>query len=63
MTTVITVKANHGWPVSVMQVDPKTSETIGMPQTVEAGQTRDFVVHSGADLHVHEVQPEETKDQ
>ena len=61
MTTTVIVKANHGWPVSVMQVDPKTSETIGLPVTVEAGKTQEFVVHSSADLHVHEIQPEENK--
>ena len=59
MTTTVVVNANHGWPVTVMQVDPKTSETIGMPQTVSPGEQREFCVHSGADLHVHEVQPEE----
>lgn len=61
MTTEVVVKANHGWPVTVMQVDPKTAEAIGLPQTVEAGSERTFHIHSGADLHVHEVQPDEAK--
>lgn len=61
MTTTVTVKANHGWAVAVMQVDPKTAEAIGLPQTVEPGTERTFCVHSGADLHVHEVQPDEKK--
>ena len=57
MTTTVIVKANHGWPVSVMQVDPKTVATIGMPVTVEPNTEQTFCVHSGADLHIHEIQP------
>ena len=58
MTTTVTVKANHGWPVDVTRlaigaayVAPKTR--------VAAGETRDFIVHSGHDLLIHEVQPSE----
>jgi hypothetical protein len=40
MTTTVVVKANHGWPVTVMQVDPKNAQAIGLPQTVEAGTER-----------------------
>ncbi|SFD76387.1 hypothetical protein SAMN05428997_15311 [Bosea sp. CRIB-10] len=57
MTTTVIVKANHGWPVTVMQVDPASCRTIGEPVTVEPSTERTFYVHSGADLHVHEVQP------
>lgn len=61
MTTVVTVKANHGWPVEVNQTDPKTGDIIGGPQYVKAGEERDFVVHSHADLKVHEIQPNEPR--
>lgn len=58
MTTTVIVKANHGWPVDVTPlaiggayVAPKTR--------VAAGETREFSVHSGQDLLIHEVQPSE----
>lgn len=59
MTTKVTVEANHGWDVQVIQkscynygkID--TSETI-----VKAGETQIFHVHSGNDIEVHEIQPE-----
>lgn len=61
MTTTITVKANHGWPVKVKGTDPKTGAEIpNYGGVVEAGETRDFICHSSMDLHVHEVQPDET---
>lgn len=60
MTTTIKVQANHGWPVTVKAIDPKTGEPIEHAGgTVAAGETRDFYVHSGMDLLVHEVQPDE----
>lgn len=62
MTTTVTVKANHGWPVRVEQWQPhkgndtveRISETI-----VPAGSEQDFVCHSAADLMIHEIQPDE----
>lgn len=60
MTTTITVKANHGWPVNVKGINPKTGEeTAEYGWNVPAGETRDFHCHSGMDLLIHEVQPEE----
>lgn len=59
MTTTITVKANHGWPVRVTQIDPTTGTAISPAQVVPANTERDFVVHSSADLKVHEIQPGE----
>lgn len=58
MTTIITVKANHGWPVRAQQKDPATGEVLNTTR-VEAGATQDLIVHSGADLLVHEIQPGE----
>lgn len=60
MTTTVIVKANHGWPVDVTPADPKT----GLPLPfqafrVGAGKEHEFAVHSGQDLLVHEVQPDE----
>ncbi len=63
MTTTITVKANHGWPVDVFAHDKPadangdtTGKLIGR---VPAGATQDFHVHSTRDLFIHEVQPGE----
>lgn len=61
MTTTITVKANHGWPVKVSATNPKTAEPIASYGAhVPAGETRDFICHSDMDLHIHEIQPGET---
>ena len=57
MTTTITVKANHGWPVKVTTIDPET-DAITAEAHVEAGETRDFHAHSRADLRISEIQPE-----
>lgn len=62
MTTVVTVKANHGWPVRVQQWQPhKGNDTVEMinETIVAAGEERDFVCHSHADLNIHEIQPGE----
>lgn len=60
MTTTITVKANHGWPVDVKGTNPATGEQIPhYGGRVPAGESQDFICHSGMDLHVHEVQPDE----
>lgn len=62
MTTKITVDAHAGWPVSVMIVDPITSETIGEPIIVAPGTVQEFYIHSGQDIHAHEIQPERPTD-
>jgi hypothetical protein len=60
MTTKVTVEANHGWPVKVIAVDPKTGNWLDHGVTiVAAGNKRDFYVHNTLDLIVHEVQPDE----
>lgn len=60
MTTKIIVEANHGWPVSIEGRDPNTDEAIAnYSHRVEAGETRDFIVHSSMDLRIHEIQPGE----
>lgn len=62
MTTQIDVKANHGWPVKVTGVHPKTGEDIPhYGGIVPAGETRTFHCHSTMDLRVHEIQPDEVE--
>ena len=58
MTTTVIVKANHGWPVDVT---PLAINAVYVPpkMRVAAGETREFYVHSGQDLLIHEVQPSE----
>lgn len=58
MTTKVTVAANHGWPVDVTPLAIGNVQ-VGGKTRVPAGETRDFYVHSGQDLLVHEVQPAE----
>lgn len=59
MTTTVTVKANHGWPVKVSGVIPTTGEDAHYGGRVEAGETRDFICHGTMDLRIHEIQPGE----
>lgn len=59
MTTRITVHAGHGWPVDVTPVSVGGSAVAG-PSRVPPGETREFIVHAGQDLMIHEVQPGET---
>lgn len=60
MTTKVTVSENRGWPVEVVPVSPKDiEEIVGQVLRVPAGETRDFYVHSGQDLLIHEIQPHE----
>ena len=58
MTTTVTIKANHGWPVSVVAVDLPSGDK-RPPVIVEANTVRDFYVHSNMDLFIHEIQPNE----
>lgn len=61
MTTKVIVEANHGWPVRVTPLNPKTGEADeqGRVETVPAGAQMTFYVHSTRDLLIHEVQPDE----
>lgn len=58
MTTSVTVRANHGWPVDVTHVALPSREVLRV-ERVAATETREFHVHSGIDLLIHEVQPSE----
>ncbi|KMK68577.1 hypothetical protein [Puniceibacterium sp. IMCC21224] len=59
MTTSVIVRAKHGWAVDVTSVDTATRNP-EWTQQVAAGEEREFHVHSGSDLLVHEVQPDQT---
>ena len=59
MTTRIIVEANHGWPVRVESIDPKTGEKSYPDRVVPANEKQDFYIHSSLDLRIHEVQPDE----
>lgn len=61
MTTTVKVEANHGWPVKVSGKNPTTGEDVAYGATVPAGETQTFHVHSGMDLLIHEIQPDEGK--
>ena len=59
MTTRVTVEANHGWPVRVEHLDPKTGEPIHPATFVPPAAKEEFYIHSTMDLRIHEVQPGE----
>ena len=59
MTTRVTVEANHGWPVKVQFINPKTGNTVGPERIVPPAAQEEFYIHSTMDLRVHEVQPNE----
>ena len=60
MTTKVIIEANHGWPVDVTGKNPVTGEKINAyGGRVPASEKREFIVHSGMDLLIHEVQPAE----
>ncbi|WP_454917264.1 DUF2829 domain-containing protein [Xanthobacter sediminis] len=60
MTTNVVVKANHGWPVKVTKLDPETGAPLDYPaEVVEANTERTVCCHSGMDLLIHEIQPNE----
>lgn len=61
MTTTITVKANHGWPVDVHAYGPDGVPFANYGGRVAAGETQDFICHSSMDLRIHEVQPSEAE--
>lgn len=62
MTTKVTVHAHAGWPVKVIPVDPKTGNWLPNVTIVPPHDTRDFFVHDGQDLIIHEGPPDEPKD-
>lgn len=59
MTTRVTVEANHGWPVKVQFVNPKTGGAVGPERIVPPAAKEEFYIHSTMDLRIHEVQPGE----
>lgn len=59
MTTKVTVAANHGWPVKVTGVKPGTRDEVAYGGIVAKNTHQDFFCHSGMDLIVHELQPDE----
>ena len=59
MTTRVTVEANHGWPVKVQFVNPKTGNPVGPERIVPPAAKEEFYIHSTMDLRIHEVQPNE----
>ena len=68
MTTTITVKALHGWPVRVTEKtkvlntgDENETDLHRRSFIVEAGNTQDFYVWDGRDLEIHEIQPGEAR--
>lgn len=62
MTTTVVVKANHGWPVDVTPLDPKTGAMDTLRKVrVGPGMEQMFCVHSSQDLRIHEVQPDEAE--
>ena len=59
MTTRVTVEANHGWPVKVQFINPKTGGAVGPERIVPPAAKEEFYIHSTMDLAIHEVQPGE----
>ncbi|MCL8385557.1 hypothetical protein [Xanthobacter aminoxidans] len=56
MTTSIVVKANHGWPVKVTKLDPKTGAPLEfLTEMVEPNTERTVYCHNSQDLLIHEV--------
>lgn len=58
MTTTVIVQANHSWPVDVTVIDTATNEVRNTARVPKDHEER-FYVHSGQDLRIHEVQPDE----
>lgn len=59
MTTKITVDANHGVPVQVVQVHrPNHGPVVRTETIVDPNQSAEFYVHSFNDLEIHEIQPD-----
>ena len=59
MTTIVIIKANHGWDVDVTPISTKSGEPDGCTFTVVANTEQTFNVWDGRDLLIHEVQPGE----
>lgn len=57
MTTSVIVRANHGWSVKVVAVNPKDGNWLNEGAIVLPGEHRTFYVHSGMDLIIHEMPP------
>ncbi|MDR3503015.1 MAG: hypothetical protein P4L79_10590 [Legionella sp.] len=67
MTTEVVVRANHGWPVEVNFWDKDYTTNQWSQHTpseiVHPNTERTFFVWDGHDIFVHEVQPEELKEE
>ena len=59
MTSTVTIKANHGWPVLVSHLNPETGDPYQSATRIEPDEERILHVTSTTDLHIHEVQPDE----
>lgn len=65
MTTTVTIAANHGWPVDVEFIPVRANAPDGAypveprKQRIPAGETLVTCVHSGQDIRVTEIQPDE----
>ena len=57
MTTRVTVKALHGWPVRATKV--QADGTVIRESIVPNGKEEDFYVFGNQDLFIHEIQPGE----
>lgn len=58
MTTKVEIFAGHGWPVDVTPIS-RPDGVKGPTTRIAAGAHGVAYVHSGADLLIREVQPEE----
>lgn len=57
MTTTVKVITNTSHCVLVTRISPEGSASLGAVQ-VNPGEIRDFYVHQGQDLRIHEIQPD-----
>jgi hypothetical protein len=55
MTTKVTIEAHACWPVDVSFIGQTSAQSV---ERVLPHEKRDFYVHSGQDILVHEVQPD-----
>lgn len=63
MTTTVIVKAVHGWPVRVTSQMYTTTEVVSIDNIVEPNTEQTFYVYDGLDILIHEIQPNELKDE
>lgn len=58
MTTKVSIFAGHGWPVDVTPIS-RPDGARGVTTRIAAGAHGDAYVHSGVDLLIREIQPDE----